>query len=555
MDFYEDIIGQLKKRCYSKDELHKLKMKLSKKYGLKKSPTDIQIMLNAKVSDIPLIKLMTKPVRTISGVAVVAIMSYPFACPHGKCLMCPGGPSSVFGDIPQSYTGKEPATLRALRNDYDSYLQVFNRLEQYVVLGHNPEKVELIIMGGTFPSFPVKYRDEFVKYSYKAMNDFSDMFYDEKGEFDFIAFKKFFELPGEVGSKKRITNIKKKLLKLKGDCTLTSEKKKNETSMIRCVAMALETRPDYGFEKSINDMLSYGGTRVELGVQSVYDSLLKKINRGHTVADSVKSTQLMKDSFLKVGYHMMPGLPGSSVAKDIKMFLKLWSDQKFRPDALKIYPSMVLEGTGLHELWKQGKYNPITTNQAALLIAEIKKNVPKYVRIMRVQRDIPTYMTTCGVDRTNLRQYVDKVMHDKGYVCNCIRCREPRGKEVGSVTLKRMDYKASNGKEVFLSLESSDSLVGFLRLRVPFKPFRKEITDRSVGVRELHVYGKAVGLGKEGKVQHKGYGTWLMEEAEKIAKEELDANKMLVISGVGVREYYRRKFGYINDGIYVSKKL
>ncbi len=556
MNMIDELISILKQKKISKEKLSKVKNKLCKKYGVRQPPTDIEILLHATPEDVREMNILVKPMRTQSGVAVVAVMSYPFSCKHGKCLYCPGGPGSFFGDVPQSYTGKEPATMRAARNKYDAYLQVFNRLEQYIALGHMPDKVELIVMGGTFPSFDLGYQEEFITYSLKAVNDFGQEFFSD-GELDFIKYKKFFEMPGDMRDDERVKRIQERMLALKGKSSLGKEQKRNETSKIRCVAMCLETRPDYCFTKEIDNMLSLGTTRVELGVQTVFEDVMQKIKRGHSVQDAVKATQLMKDSFLKVGYHMMPGLPGSSVKKDVEMFKELFSNPDFKPDALKIYPCMVIEGTELFDLWKAKKYKPLTTAVAAKMLAEVKKYIPTYCRIMRIQRDIPTTMISAGVDRTNLRQYVSKLLKEKKIKCKCIRCREPKGRKIdfSKVVIKRLDYSASGGKEVFLSAEAGDVLLGFCRLRIPYKPFRPEITPKSAGIRELHVYGAAVPVGERGEaVQHRGLGRKLMLEAERIAKEEFNCSKMLVISGVGVREYYK-KIGYKKDGVYVSKKL
>lgn len=551
-----ELIEAIKQKKLSREKLSKLKNKLCQKYGVRQPPTDIEILLHASPEDISEMKLVVKPMRTQSGVAVVAVMSYPFACKHGRCLYCPGGPSSFFGDVPQSYTGKEPATMRAIRNKYDAYLQVFNRLEQYIALGHMPDKVELIIMGGTFPSFDADYQEEFITYALKAMNDFGQEFF-SNGELDFVRYKEFFEMPGDMRDDARVKRIQERMIKLKGKSILVKEQKRNETSKIRCVAMCLETRPDYCYEKEIDEMLKLGGTRVELGVQTVYEDVMRKIKRGHSVKDAIKATQLMKDSFLKVGFHVMPGLPGSSVEKDVEMFKELFSNPDFKPDALKIYPCMVIEGTELYDLWQAKKYKPLTTEVAAKIISEAKKFIPVYCRVMRVQRDIPTTMISAGVDRTNLRQYVSKLLKEKKIKCKCIRCREPKGREVdfSKVQIKRLDYSASKGKEVFLSAEAGDVLLGFCRLRIPYKPFRPEITKKSAGIRELHVYGTAVPIGEKGMaLQHKGLGKRLMLEAERIAKEEFKCDKMLVISGIGVREYYK-KLGYKKDRIYMSKRL
>ncbi|MBS1266578.1 MAG: hypothetical protein MAG795_00545 [Candidatus Woesearchaeota archaeon] len=554
---YRKLIDKLKGRDLNKEEIAKIKYSVIRNFKAAKIPSDFDIVLRANAKERKQLKsLITKPTRTISGVAVVAIMTKPSKCPHGKCICCPGGKDSGFGDVPQSYTGREPATMRGIRNNYDPYLQIFNRLEQYTVLGHDPSKVEMIIMGGTFTACTKKYQKEFVSYSFKAFNDFSKLFFDPELKFD--KFKDFFELPGKIGSKKRVENIHNKLLKLKGEFSpqvLEQEQVKNENAKIRCVALCIETRPDYCKEQHIDQMLKLGTTRIELGVQSLYDNSLEKINRGHTVKESIIATKLAKDSLLKVGYHMMPGLPLSDPDKDLEMLKRIFSDSDFKPDALKIYPCMVMPGTKLYKDYNKGNFVPMDTKTAANLIADFKQYVPKYCRIMRVQRDIPTKVTSAGVDMTNLRQEVHKIMNKKGIKCSCIRCREPRKKKINldNLKIKRMEYGASKGKEIFISAETKKALLGFCRLRIPAKPFRKEITKDSAGIRELHVYGVATSLHKKGAVQHRGIGKKLMTEVEKIALD-FDKKKMVVISGVGVRGYYR-KLGYQRQGRYMVKKL
>jgi len=572
--FFTEIIKYIKEHKPTKDKLAKEKIRLCSRHGMKKIPTDIEILLHTDKKSLALLKkyLRTKPTRTISGVAVVAVMTKPMPCPHGKCFQCPGGVESAFGDVPQSYTGKEPATMRAIRNNYDSYLQVFNRLEQYVVLGQSPEKVELIIMGGTFPSFPSDYREEFIYYAFKAMNDFSMLFFGKKekskkgenADLDIIKFKEFFELPGEVGSKDRVNNIQAKLAKLKkmsssktGEKTLEAEQEANESASIRCVGLTIETRPDYAKLEHANEMLRLGCTRVELGVQSIYDDALKRINRGHDVNESIIATRTLKDLGFKINYHMMLGLPGVSEEQEAKGLQKLFESPDYQPDMLKLYPCMVLKGTRLYDDWMQGKYKPLSTLKAAQVIMELKKSIPEYVRIMRVQRDIPTKMTEAGVDRTNLRQYVSELMIKEGVHCRCIRCREIKESEIkGKVEMKILKYAASEGLEYFISIENKDRILGFCRLRLPSQSLRKEITNDSALIRELHVYGSAVNIGKEGskgQAQHKGFGKKLLNAAEDIARKA-GKRKMVVISGVGVREYYR-KLGYKKEGPYMAKKL
>ncbi len=574
---------------YDKEAIAKLKISLCRDFSIKKIPSDIEILLYA---DPELRKqfrkrLQTKPNRSLSGVAPVAIMTSPWNCPHGRCTMCPGGIKSPFGDVPQSYTGKEPSTMRGIRANYDPYLMVYNRLEQYVVSGHISDKVDLIIMGGTFTARPKKYQHDFVAYAFKAMNDFSEDFFVD-GELDIELFKEFFELPGEVGSEERTERIHKKLLEKKGEANLAQEQLRNETAIIRCIGMTIETKPDWAFLPHANIMLEQGCTRVELGIQSVYDPQLEVIYRGHDTKDNMKSIQILKDLGFKLNYHMMIGLPtvagerekddssfafrvdnaarrlipGEKISReqDIEGIKRLFDDPFYRPDMIKIYPCMVMPGTELLDDFKAGLFTPITTPEAADVIAESMRYVQPYCRVMRVQRDIPTYQIESGVDKTNLRQYVDKVMQERGIVSKDIRAREVGRKEITQtpdVQMVIQEYEASGGTEFFISFEDvvNDVLFGFVRLRFPGQQLREEITGSTAIIRELHVYGSAVAVGKEDgdSQQHKGYGKQLLFKAEEIARER-GYNHMLVISGVGVREYYR-KFGYVTQGPYVGKDL
>jgi elongator complex protein 3 len=547
--FFAEVEEALKKGI-SNEALSKLKVKLTKKYNLASIPSNVEVFLRTKA------KVTTKPMRTMSGVSPLALMTAPFACPHGKCVYCPGGPDSPFGNVPQSYTGKEPSTMRGIRNFYDPYLIVFNRLEQFIVTGHVPQKTEIIVQGGTFPALPEKYQEDFITYALKGMNDFGEMFY--KNEVDMEKFMSFFELPGGVGDSVRTKHIHEKELQLKGTTTLEAEQLRNESAKIRCVALCIETKPDWCFEPHIDGMLRLGTTRVEMGVQCLREDVMKMTHRGHTLQDAVKATKLMRNSLLKIGYHMMPGLPGMTKQMDAEDYKELFTNSDYMPDAIKIYPTTVLKGTGLYGLWKAGKFQPLSSEDAADIIVEAKKWVPKWCRIMRVQRDIPSTVIDAGPNLTNMRQLVEQKLKEKGVKCRCIRCREPREHQIdwSSVKLLRENYNASGGKEIFLSFEDvkNDLLLGFCRLRIVPESHRSEITKNSAGIRELHVYGQAVPLGEHGEVQHKGLGKQLMAEAERIAKEEFSCKKMLVISGIGAREYYY-KLGYKLDGPYVSKEF
>ena len=561
-DYIEAVIEYVKKEKPSKQELAKKKIKLCSTYKIKRIPTDIELLLNAKKEDLEELKpyLHTKPIRTNSGVAVVSIMTAPFKCPHGKCTYCPGGPNSYFGDVPQSYTGNEPATMRGIRNDYDAYLQVMNRLEQYIAIGQNPDKIELIIMGGTFPSYSYEYQEEFARDSFQAMNDFSKLFFNSNSfeSFDIDKFKEFFLLPGSIKDGERARKIKEKLLKLKKEnkTSLEEAQKENETSNIRCIGMTIETKPDWGLLNHGNHMLKLGCTRVELGIQTLYDKVLKETHRGHTLKDSWDSIRILKDLGFKLNFHMMPGLPGVSKEEDVWCYKELFENPLYRPDMLKVYPTMVMPGTKLNLDYKQGKYKPLDDEEAADIISEMVKYVPEYCRIMRVQRDIPTKYSEDGVTKNNLRQLVEKKMDEKGYELKDIKAREIGNKSIEDpVSLKTVEYESSEGKDFFISLvDNKDKLLGFTRLRFVNDALREEFTENSAMIRELHVYGKAIAIGEDSdKTQHRGFGKKLMNEAERLCKEN-NKDKLLVISGVGVRKYYE-KLGYELEGPYMVKEL
>jgi elongator complex protein 3 len=349
---------------------------------------------------------------------------------------------------------------------------------------------------------------------------------------------------------------------------LEEAKRQAESAPIRNIGITFETRPDYAKEEHVDLVLHFGATRVELGVQTLYDDIYEIVERGHTVQDVVDATRILKDACFAVVYHMMPGLPGSSFERDLQAFSMLFGDPRFRPDMLKIYPCLVTEGTKIHDLWKAGKYEPMGTEQAIDLIVEVKRKLPKWVRIQRIQRDIPANLIKAGVRVGNLRDIVRKELAARGYKCRCIRCREVGHvwlrdgiqPELNDVKLLAEKYEASEGEEIFLSFEDvkRDIIIGHLRLRIPSeRAHRPEITSRTALVRMLYVFGQLVPVGEEAVVgvwQHLGFGRKLLAEAERISLEDYDAKKIAVLSGLGSRPYYRR-FGYELDGPYMSKKL
>ncbi|CAG0998007.1 MAG: tRNA uridine(34) 5-carboxymethylaminomethyl modification radical SAM/GNAT enzyme Elp3 [Candidatus Methanoperedens sp.] len=471
--------------------------------------------------------LQLKPVRTISGVAVIAAMTSPAPCPHGLCVPCPGGVDSRFHS-PQSYMGAEPAAKRAFENNFDPYLQVTSRLKQLSQIGHPVEKAELIVMGGTYTSRMLCYQEWFVKRCVEAMNDF----YGTEWRKD----RDYFPVE-EVQSA-------------------------NESAQVRNVGITIETRPDWTKQEHIDTILELGATKVEIGVQNTYDFILAGIQRGHTVASSADANMRLRDSGLKVGFHMMPGLPGATVDSDLRMFKRLFEDERFMPDYLKIYPTLVTEGTRLHGMWELGDYAPLEVLEAVELLAKIKALLPKWVRLQRIQRDIPAYQVLAGIRKSNIRQLAKERLIEMGGKCRCIRCREVGHKELSGIKPENIElinekYRTCGGLEHFISFEDArmDVLIGFLRLRFPAEPHRTELEGAAL-IRELHVYGSMVAPGEdagESQWQHKGYGEELLTQAEETARVA-GYEKIAATSGIGVRDYYR-KFGYEREGPYMTKRL
>ncbi|KAK9446716.1 uncharacterized protein V1518DRAFT_423360 [Limtongia smithiae] len=478
-------------------------------------------------------RLRAKPVRTASGIAVVAVMCKPHRCPHiaytgNICVYCPGGPDSDFEYSTQSYTGYEPTSMRAIRARYDPTEQARGRVEQLRLLGHEVDKVEYIIMGGTFMSLPPDYREYFIAALHDALSGHAS------------------SLPS---------------------ASVDEAVRYAQHAHTKCVGITIETRPDYCTDTHLSDMLRYGCTRLEIGVQSVYEDVARDTNRGHTVAAVRETFAYAKDAGFKVVTHMMPDLPNVGLERDLDQFREYFENPAFRTDGLKIYPTLVIRGTGLYELWKAGKYTSYPPTVLVDLVARILALVPPWTRIYRVQRDIPMPLVSAGVETGNLRELALARMKDFNATCRDVRAREVGIHEIhhkvrpDQVEFVRRDYVANGGWESFLAYEDPkhDILVGLLRLRKCTEKYtyRSELTGQQTSlVRELHVYGSVVPLHSRDptKFQHQGFGTLLMDEAERIARDEHGSEKISVISGVGVRNYYAR-LGYFLDGPYMSKWL
>ncbi len=453
---------------------------------------------------------MRKATRTISGVTPVAVMAMPHPCP-GNCVYCPSAEGA-----PKSYTLESPAVLRAIHCEYDAGRQVRTRLESLISMGHPVDKVELIIMGGTFLAYPLDYQYQFVKACFDALN----------------------------GSE---------------STDLEAAQSVNETSSHRCVGLCVETRPDWCGESEVSRLLELGATRVELGVQTLDDSIHELTRRGHGVAEVEHATRLLRSRGFKVYYHWMPGLPGSSPSHDIEQSRRLFAEPQYRPDGLKLYPTVVVSGSGLESWYEQGRFTPGTTTEMRDLLIDIKREVPPYVRIARLMRDIPRRFIVAGCDDLALRSTVRERMRELGVQCQCIRCREyghrvRDGWTIGEPGLVKREYSANGSQEIMLSYEDTlGTLFGLLRLSIPSgEPDAREAAT----VRELHVFGAELGLGERDGLaaQHKGIGGALLSQAERLTVDRYGIDHIRVLSGVGVRPYYRQ-LGYVRQGPYMVKSL
>lgn len=517
------IIEALQTGVVDPRQLHQLKMQYAEHFGV--SPPPNHELVNAyralvKVGKIQedrsFARLIQKRgIRTLSGVSPVAVLTKPLGCP-GRCVFCP-----TEENVPKSYLSNEPAVMRAIINDYDPFKQVSRRIQTLHDNGHPTDKIELIVMGGTWSSHPKPYQVSYIRSCLNAMN----------------------ETPSR---------------------SLAEAMRLNETAKHRCVALTLETRQDWIDEKEVLRMRKLGCTRVEIGAQTIYDDIFDLVKRGHHTDATIRATQLLKDAGFKVSYHMMPNLPGGTVERDIEMFREIFANPDYRPDMMKVYPCMVVPYSELKLWYEQGRHRPYTDEELLKIIFEIKKFFPRYLRVTRLIRDIPATSIIGGSKVSNLRQVALEMMKKQGLTCECIRCREIRGDAIDpkNIEFRVMEYEASDGHEFFLSYDdaSRDKLCALLRLRFSSyslqgkKHFVKELEGAAL-LRELHTYGAQVPISEKDELasQHMGFGKKLVAKAEEIAKKN-GYQKMAVISGVGIREYYR-KLGYELEGTYMTKRL
>jgi elongator complex protein 3 len=520
----EKIIKELMKtKIRDQEELTAFKRKISEKYKIKtlsnfelfefyqKLLKKRRIKRSKKLEKI----LKTRPIRSLSGIVNISVLTKPYPCP-GRCIFCP-----TERGMPKSYLSGEPAAERAKRLKFDPYLQMKRRIEMLQFEGHPTDKIELRIVGGSFTFYPKKYQEWFVKRCFDGAN----------------------------GKKSK---------------NLEEAQRKNEKAKNRIVGISIETRPDLINEEEVKWLRKLGVTMVEIGVQSVFDEILEKNETGLDAEKIVRATKILKDAGFKVLYHLMPNLMGSDPKLDKKCFEIVFSDERFKPDWIKIYPTVVTKESRLYKFWKKRKYKPYSDKELIKLLIQVKKELPYWVRVTRILRDIPATKVVAGCKISNLREIVKKKMEKEGLICHCIRCREVRERydPKEKIYLFREDYEASEGKEIFLSFENKErtKLFSYLRLRIPSQIFEGKkhflpVLENSAIIREIQTLGEMVPIEKK-KIapQHRGLGKKLVKEAEKIAKKGFGLKKIAVISGVGVRDYWR-KLGYKLRETYMIRKI
>lgn len=549
-----NIISEAKKNPeISKEDFHKVKNKIYKEYKINKPIPSIEILdmyegqiaRGDTVEDWRIKRLFRKRwVRSLSGVTVISLLTKFWGCPW-KCVYCPTYPG-----LPKSYITDEPAVARAELNKFDPILQIHNRLRALEVTGHKIEKNDIRIIGWTWSFYPKEYQEEFIKSIYDAFNTYDEM--KNAIEDTDLSNEKFASFKLKAG------------YWLKRAQTIEEAKEKNKEAKCRVIGIAIETRPDWINEEEIKRLRSYGVTRVEIWYQSTFDEINELNKRGHGNKESIEATKLLKDAWFKVVAHMMPNLLGSTPDKDRESLKKVFEDSNFRPDELKIYPMVVTPNSELTDIWKDGWFKAYDDQTLIDLTCDLEEMIPEYVRINRTYRDIPATEILEGSIVSNLRQVVEQKMEKEGRKIMDIRSREIKDKknDPTKAVLRTYEYEASGGKEYFLTFECPDdrTIFSLLRLRIPSqiftweKHFMEELQDAAL-IREVHTFGDQLSIWEKGNNfgQHIGFGKRLIAEAERIAKENHNLDKMCVISGVWVRAYYQKR-GYESTWEYMTKK-
>lgn len=530
-------------------------------------------------------KIRMKPVRTISGVTPITVLTKPFPCP-GTCIFCPNDVR-----MPKSYLSDEPGAQRAERNYFDPYLQTTNRLRALYNIGHTVDKAEIIVLGGTWSYYPESYQVWFIKECFRALNEF-DPKQDEKMltalrtiedtyqkmESQYQQMNRHAMSNDPVENKVRAANYEIEGQKLDRTYNqvvsemyvaperiagfdayqsapwseLEAEQRNNETAPVRCVGLVIETRPDNISEAEVIRIRRLGCTKTQIGVQSLQDEVLTKNKRGHDVAATRKAFKLLRQAGFKIHAHWMANLYGSSVELDKKDYLQLFADPDFKPDELKVYPCSLIGSAELMQYHQRGEWQPYTYEELLDVLTFALKSTPSYCRLTRVIRDIPSTDIVEGNKLTNFRQIAEQKLSQAGDHSQDIRAREIRGQhfEEKDLRLDEVHYETSVSQEIFLQYLAEDKIVAFLRLSLPKeKPFIDELANSAI-IREIHVYGQTVGIGQDsaGKPQHLGLGTKLIQRATQIASQT-KFKKLAVISAIGTREYYRKK-GFTDGQLY-----
>lgn len=501
--------------------------------------------------------LKLKPSRTMSGVTVITVLTKPYPCP-GRCIFCPN-------DIrmPKSYISSEPGAQRAARNAFDPYLQTYNRLLALKNIGHNTEKIELIVLGGTWSFYPIEYKIWFIKRCFEAMNDFG--FSDNRIEKPSMLVEDPVKDKDAIITYNSTIDFEKNVDNENATWDeLFQEQLKNQNAKSRNVGLVLETRPDFVTPKEVLELRKFGATKIQIGVQSLNDKILELNQRDTTKTQIINAVNLIRTGGFKIHAHWMPNLYGSSIEIDKQDYLDLFEIVK--PDELKIYPTSIIKGTLLYKYFNEDKYKPYSNEELIDLLKFCLKNTPKYCRLTRIIRDIPSNEIEAGNKRTNLRQIIENDLIKEGTPCQCIRCREIKNTKVDFDDLAKnvIEYKSDTGTDYFISLETQNKIAGFLRLFLSDKNYQRknpnsnhlyeEIKDSAI-IREVHVYGQVVGIGKSigEKAQHTGVGKTLIKIAEEISFKN-NFKKISVISAIGTREYYK-KLGYSLQKLYQTKEL
>lgn len=468
-------------------------------------------------------RIRMKPTRTQSGVATVTVLMKPFACP-GQCIFCP---SDV--RMPKSYIASEPGAQRALKNEFDPYYQTYNRIKALQNIGHNTDKIELIILGGTCSFYPEKYIIWFVKRCFDGMNSFGNTKYEKDTGVEKISWEELYKV-------QRI----------------------NETTVCRNVGLVLETRPDYITEQEVIRLRKLGATKIQIGIQSLNDNILELNRRGHTTKDTKIAFELLRLAGFKIHAHWMPNLYGSNIKEDVKDYNRLWK-KEYIPDELKIYPTSIIADTLLEKYYKEGNYKPYTREELLKLFVEILPKTPRYTRLTRIVRDIPSNQIVDGNKSTNFRQIAEEEIKRVGKKIQDIRSREIRDEEVkwDDLELETINYETTVSREFFISYKTkkTDKICSFLRLSLPKRESYIEEIKGSAMIREVHVYGSLVNIGKDssGESQHLGLGKRMIEIAEDISRRN-KFKKLSVISAIGTKEYYRKR-GFDDMNLYMIKEI